>query len=215
MKKTTQLLISIILNSALVILSCIGALGSIRNNGSLPASMVYYTQDSNIFLGISSLIYVIAACLAIQNRTYVVPLWVQRLKYLSISCIAVTLFVVIFILAPMASSIGGIRWLLFSGNMLYQHFLSPVIAIIGFLLFEKYPELAFRTTWIALIPTLIYASVIYPLNILAVVDGPYPFLQVHNMSVGMSVMWFFVVLALSYLLAFLIWLINRKVRIVI
>lgn len=83
-----------------------------------------------------------------------------------------------------ATSQGGLRGILFSDSMLYQHFLSPVIAIAGFLLLEKEPHLSFRMTFFAMIPTLIYAVVLYPLNIAGVVDGPYPFLQVRKNTVG-------------------------------
>ena len=210
MKKDRKILAAIIINAALVILAVIGAAMNIKNRGSFAASLVFYTQDSNIFLGIASLIYAAYSVKGYRNGSYAIPAWVQKMKYYSVCCIAVTLFVVIFILAPMAESLGGLRWLLFSGSMLYQHLLSPVIAIIGFILFEKKPVLLFRSTLYALIPTLLYAAVMYPLNIAGIVDGPYPFLQVRNMSVGMSVLWFFAILALSYLLAWLVWLLNRK-----
>ena len=174
-------------------------------------SLVFYTQDSNLFLGFTSLLYVIVTIRALRNKDAEIPLWIRQVRYFSICCIAVTFFVVLFILAPMAESLGGLRWILFTDAMLYQHFLSPVIAIAAFLLLEKRPELRFRNTFFALIPTLIYAAVIYPLNIAGIVDGPYPFLQVRNMSVAMSVIWFLVVLVLAYGLAWLIWLCNRKI----
>ena len=213
MSRRSQLLLSLIINGILVVLACIGAVMSVQSHGSVQSSLLFYTQDSNIFLGIAALIYVIAVCRAICSRTYAVPGWVQKLKYFAVCCVAVTLFVVVFILAPMASSLGGLRWIMLTGCMLYQHLLSPVTAIILFLLFEKQPVLPFRMTLMALIPTLIYAAVLYPLNIADIVDGTYPFLQVRGMSIGMSVLWFFILLVLAYVLAFMIWLLNRKIRV--
>ena len=203
--------ITLIINSILVILAVIGAAGSFLDHERITGSLIYYTQDSNIFLGITSLLYVIFLIRALRNKGAGIPLWVRKLRYYSICCISVTLFVVLFILAPMAQPLGGLRWILFTDAMLYQHFLSPVIAIAAFLLLEKKPELRFRETFYALIPTLVYAAVIYPLNIAGVVDGPYPFVQVRNLSVGTSVMWFFIVFALSYVVALLAWLCNRKI----
>ena len=208
MKKNILILI---INIILVILAVIGAVGSILEHETAAESIIFYTQDSNIFLGITSLLYVIFSIRALRSKDADIPLWVRKLRYYSICCISVTLFVVLFILAPMAQPLGGLKWILFTDAMLYQHFLSPVIAIAAFLLLEKKPELRFRETFCALIPTLIYAAVIYPLNIAGIVDGPYPVLQVRNMSVGTSVMWFFIVLVLSYILAFLVWLCNRKI----
>ena len=114
MKKDKKILAAIIINAALVILTAIGAAMSIESHGSVRASMVYYTQDSNLFLGIASLIYAVYSVKGLRNGSYAVPAWVQKMKYFSVCCIAVTLFVVIFILAPMAESLGGLRWLLFS-----------------------------------------------------------------------------------------------------
>lgn len=208
MKKNILILI---INSILVVLSVIGAVGSIQSHGSFAGSAIYYTQDSNLFLGVTSLLYVIASIRALRKREEKIPLWIRRVRYYSICCICVTLFVVLFILAPMAKPLGGLKWILFTDSMLYQHLLSPVIAIAAFLLLEKRPQLRFRETFLALIPTLIYAAVIYPLNIAGIVDGPYPFLQVRNMSIGISVLWFFLVLILAYGLAWLIWLCNRKI----
>lgn len=211
MESMKKIVLSIVVNSALVVLAVVGAVGSIQNHGSVLESMVYYTQDSNLFLGITSLLYVIALARILRKKATQIPFWIRRLRYFSICCISVTLFVVLLILAPMAKPLGGLKWILFTDAMLYQHLLSPVIAIAAFLLLEKSPELRFKETFYALIPTLIYAAVIYPLNIAGIVDGPYPFLQVGNMSLGMSVLWFFIVLFLSYALAFLMWLCNRKI----
>ena len=211
MKRKTQLLFTLILNIVLVILACIGAVMSAISHGTVPTSIVFYTQDSNIFLGIASLFYVIAAVRALRSRTYEIPQWVQNLKYYATCCVTMTLVVVVFILAPLVTDRGGLYWIMLTGSMLYQHFLSPVIAILGFALIEKQPSLPFRATWKALIPTLIYALFLYPLNIAGIVDGPYPFLQVGSMSLGMSVLWFFALLALAYVLAWLVWLLNRKI----
>ena len=204
--------LSIIINILLVILECIGVPYAIASHGSITSSIVYYTQLSNLFLGVVALIYVIFAIRAVRNGEENVPAWLRKLKYYSICCIAVTLFVVIFILAPMASSLGGLRWILFDGSMLYQHTLAPVIAIAGFLLFERKRDLPFRMTFYALIPTLLYAAVLYPLNIAGVVDGPYPFLQVKKLGFALSAMWFCLLLVLSYILALLVWIPNRKLR---
>ena len=197
-------------NLILFVLAVVGAVMNISNN---PAgeSFVYYTQDSNIFLGIASGIYCVAAIGAYRRRDYQIPFWVQVLKYLSVCCIAVTFIVVLCILLPMCIPVGLAKWILIEDSKLFQHILSPVIALAGFLLIEHKPELPFKMTFIALIPTCIYAAVIYPLNILRMVDGPYPFLQVYDLGPVMSVVWFFIILAVSYLLAFLVWLGNRKI----
>ena len=199
-----------IYNLVLVVLAAIGAGISIHNDGSLAASMIYYTQDSNLLLGVASAIYAGAALRAICRKKYEIPAWVQSLKYIAVSCIAVTFIVVLCIFIPMAIPYGMAGWILFDGAKLFQHTLSPLAAIAGFLLLEHHPEIKFSTTFLALIPTAVYAAVLYPLNIARIVDGPYPFLQVHNLGPVWSVIWFFIILAVSCLAAFLVWGINRK-----
>ena len=201
--------IMIVWNLVLFVLAVVGAVMSMGNNSGA-GSFVYYTQDSNIFLGIASAIYCVAAICTFRRGDYQIPFWVQVVKYLSVCCIAVTFIVVLCILLPMCIPVGMASWILFEDSKLFQHIISPVLALVGFLFVEHEPKLPFKMTFAALIPTLVYAAVIYPLNILKMVDGPYPFLQVHDLGAGMSVVWFFIILAVSYVLALLVWLGNRK-----
>jgi di/tricarboxylate transporter len=60
--------------------------------------------------------------------------------------------------------------------------------------------MSLRQSLVGLAPTIAYTAVAYPCNILRLWDGPYPFFRVWYMPVWASVLWFVVLLALSFAL---------------
>jgi len=63
------------------------------------------------------------------------------------------------------------------------------------------PKLSRRQTKIALIPTIIYGIVALLLNILKVMDGPYPFLKVYQQPFFISIPWALIMIGGAYLIA--------------
>ena len=103
------------------------------------------------------------------------PRWLKRLKFMATSC------------------------------MLYHHLLNPMAALLSYLLLEREPHLPRSDVRWALLPTLAYAAVILPLNILRVIVGPYPFFEVYHQPVYVSVLWAVGLLGVNYLYAWLLW----------
>ena len=95
------------------------------------------------------------------------------------------------------------------GSGLFMHFVCPVLALVSFICFEEIP-LKFSHTVCAIVPTLIYAAVLFVLNIASVLVGPYFFLHVYEQSVLASVGWTFVVIGGNYLMSVGIWAASRK-----
>ena len=113
------------------------------------------------------------------------PLWVQRVKYMATCTVSLTFIVVIFVLIPLAGFDSAVDKL-FAEAKLYHHFLCPLVACLSFVTLEKEPELQFKDTLYALIPTAVYAVIMTVLNILRIVEGPYPCFKVYEQSVFMS-----------------------------
>ncbi len=153
-----------------------------------------------------------AAYAFLLKRAEEIPEWVILLKYIATSLISVTFVVAMTVLVPMAAPAGKAAMLHMAcgGANLYHHLLCPVLAISSFLFLEPGKQLGIRENIFAAVPTLCYAIVTVLLNAFYVIHGPYPFLYVHEQSVGMSVMWFIVILSAGYLFAFVIRLISRK-----
>ena len=166
-----------------------------------------YTELSNIFNG--------AVCLLVGLwqlgcifTGWELPLWLKRLKFISTSCLAMTLLTVVIILAPMYEDGNGWYIMLCTSSMLYHHLLNPLAAIFSFVLLERSPRLPRSTVKWALLPTVLYGGIILWLNIQRVVDGPYPFMKVYDQSVQASVLWCIAILLMNYFYAWLLWKLN-------
>lgn len=193
--------------SVLMVLSgTIGILISVSSQGINIFKM--YTEDSNIFNLGTSVIYLLSLLRVSKKRNEYV---IKVLRYMSTSCLAVTFFVVLFILAPMAGGgLEGYKIMFLSGSMLYNHLINPLLAIISFIFFEKKPILNNATILWAIAPTIVYAAITIPLNIVGLLDGPYPFLMVRNQSLLMTVVWLILIFSLNYLIARLLLYFNKK-----
>ena len=91
--------------------------------------------------------------------------------------------------------------------MLYHHTLCPVLAIFAFMI-EKYDEL---NVIHGLYFTIIYVIIMISLNILKIVEGPYPFLLIYKQPVIHSVIWTIVILAITYAITLILKKVNGKV----
>lgn len=199
---------SLILNIAIVIMEIIGTSISIKTHGI--HLFQFYTEDSNIFALFACALCAVYTARNLKNGSSALPKWVKAVKYMATCCLAVTFVVVICVLAPTEGA-NGYKIMLLSGSMLYHHLICPVIALLSFIFLETEPPLTRKYTYSALIPTGIYAVVILILNILKVVEGPYPFLHIYEQPVYMSLIWFAVIFGAAYLLAWLILLANSKI----
>ena len=166
-----------------------------------------YTELSNMFnMAVCALV---ALCQLLDLFTgRELPRWVKQLKFWSTSCLTMTFLTVVFILAPMYEDGNGWYIMLCTSSMLYHHLLNPLAAIFSFVLLERSPRLPRSTVKWALLPTVLYGSIILWLNIQRVVDGPYPFMKVYDQSVQASVLWCIAILLMNYFYAWLLWKLN-------
>ena len=170
-----------------------------------------YTELSNLFNSGVCLLVGLAQVVCIFTGKEI-PLWLKRLKFISTSCLAMTFLTVVIILAPMYEDGNGWYIMLFTGSMLYHHFLNPVLAMLSLLLFERQPRLPLGQVWLALVPTVIYG--VYDLwgNITGTIDGPYPFMRVQEQTLQETLTWFAVILGTNLLYAFLLWFLGGNGR---
>ena len=162
----------------------------------------YYTQCSNYILLFVTLVHL---CLLLMKKK--MPEAVDRCRYYATCLTTVTFVVTVCILIPWY---GHPSFFLIETNGLFYHLLCPLFAI---------AQLPFITcirkkdTRLAMIPTVVYGIVLYTLNFLKVVDGPYPFLKVYEQPWYMSILWFLILAALAFGIAVVLWKIcGRKQR---
>ena len=158
----------------------------------------YYTQDSNYFAMIVSAVFLVVALRGGLDKP--LPDWVLLLRYIATCLLSVTFLVVVFILCP-PYGLYGYRVGLFSGAQTFEHLLCPVLSFVSLFLFEETPKLKYASLF-ALVPTLVYAAVVIPLNAAKVLRGPYPFLYIYEQPWWQSAIYAVVILSGSYLAAF-------------
>ena len=179
----------IVLSVIIIILEIIALIVCYNSFG---INLAYYTIDSNIFLLISTILYLIT----INN----VPKIVQLLKYSSTLSVFITFLVVVFVLYPMYDF--NFQFMFLNGPNLYMHVLCPLLAVISFIFFDSNEiENSLKNNLRSLYFTIIYAIILISLNILNVVSGPYPFLKVNQQSPLMSVFWIVLILGGALILS--------------
>ena len=134
------------------------------------------------------------------------------LKYMASCVLLMTLFVVTFVLVPMLENAGypGFYMMYIDGVKLVTHLGAPLVVTISYVLFEADRTMTFKQSLIGFAPTLLYAAVAYPCNILRLWDGPYPFFQVWNMPVWQSILWFVALFILAFSLCQIPRLLARR-----
>lgn len=191
--------INIIINLMIVILEIIGFILVFNELGI--TSLEYYTEDSNLLLLISSIIFLIYI-----SKNDELTEWFKSFRFIAVVSTTLTLIIVLTVLSWTTDL--GLYHLLFNGSMLYHHTLCPLLAIISFSLLERYETL---NTIKGLYFTLIYAAIMIVLNVLKIVEGPYPFLLVYKQPVVHSILWTVVILAITYAIALILKKVNGKV----
>lgn len=191
--------LQIIINILIIILEIIGFVLVINQIGV--KSLEYYTEDSNFLLLLSSILFLVYLSL---DKEF--PSWLQSFRFIAIVSTTLTFIIVITVLSWTTDL--GLYYLLFGDSMLYHHTLCPILAIISFICIEKYDNL---NALHGLIFTLIYGIILLPLNILKIVEGPYPFLMVYNQPILQSILWIIIIYAITYAIALILKKGNEKV----
>ena len=203
-KKKDLKIVTLTMNLAIIIFEIIGFVIVFKDNGF--KLFEYYTQDSNLLLLVSSIMISIYMIKSLKGNKVKVPKWFSAFRLTAVLSVLVTFFTVVFFLMP---TFGGPKEALIDGSMKYHHLLCPILATLSFIFYEKY-EIKKYDNIKSLIFTVLYSVVLILLNILKVVDGPYPFLRVTSQSliksVGVSVAMLVGAIAISYLLVIL----NKK-----
>ena len=166
----------------------------------------FFTVDSNIFMGLISLLFAIKE---IKNEEITKNMY--RLKLMSTTAVTLTFIIVFTYLGPISKD--GIKSMLQNSNLFF-HLIIPVLSIINLTLFEKTDKLKRKDTLYGIIPTVIYA-LFYLTNIL---------IHVENGKVSPIYDWYWFVqgglktaiivaptiILITYIISLILWKINRK-----
>ena len=130
----------------------------------------FFTVESNIFVGIISLIFAINEINVMKGKKKEISKRNYILKLMATTAVGLTFFVVFAYLGPIATT--GISSLLMNSNLFF-HLIIPVLSILNFVLFEKTDKINFKCTFYGIVPTAIYGYY-YLFNVLIhMVDNIY------------------------------------------
>ena len=208
-KSRKNLKLAIAINALVVVLEVWAAVNGIARRGA--ESFMYYTALSNMFGCVACLV-----CLICEVKTLragaPLPRYVRWIKFSAACCLLMTLFVVVFVLAPAYYSIDmpGFYLLFCVRELPITHLVGPLLVFGSYILFEADRDMTLRQSLVGFVPTVMYAAVAYPCNIAQLWHGPYPFFYVWEMPVWQSVLWFIALCVLAIALCQLPRLLGRR-----
>ena len=188
--------LDIIIHVLIIILEILGFIRAIRHEGRL--AIEFYTDLSNLMALLTSILYLVFY--KKENKI------VNSLYFITATMLSITLLVVIFVLGPMYNF--DYKWLLLQGSHLIMHFICPVLFVLVYLFHKKRNDNKF----LPVIVTVVYGVVLIILNLLKVVDGPYPFLKVYNQSIFISILWGIILISVSLGISILLIRLNNRIN---
>ncbi|MBQ8451923.1 MAG: hypothetical protein IJ538_04030 [Clostridia bacterium] len=172
-------------------------------------SLRFFTNLSNILVAITSICVLIFNIKNAVRDEFKLPRWAVIFKFVGTVAVTVTFLTVACFLSPGIAFNGGNYFILFKGNSFFLHFLTPVLAIISFVFFEKTEKFSFRFVFLALIPILVYGIVYF---VMVVIVQGWP--DFYNLTFGgknwMAPISAIMMLLATFAFASLEWLSQKK-----
>jgi len=188
--------IALIINIIILVLEIFAFIKNIFFNHLIQAE--YYTIDSNMLALISSFLFIIFYKKDLKL--------VNNVRFVATSCLALTVLVVIFVLCPMYNF--NYKMFMFTDTFIVFHTICPILSIISYVVFEERSN----KNYLCLVFTAIYGIILAILNILNVVEGPYPFLMVRTQKIWVTLLWSFGLIMGSYVIGIGLNFFNKKIK---
>lgn len=169
----------------------------------------FFTIDSNILVGITSLILAIYQILYLKKKIDKIPNGIYIFKQVGVSAVALTFMVTLCFLAPMYGFLA-----MYNNNNLFLHAIIPILSFISYIGYEHHDN-KYRYALYGIIPMAIY-SIYYVSNILIHLDSGgvtfqydwYGFLQgnINNFYIVLPIIYL-----VTYIFSLVIVFLNKKV----
>ena len=211
--------ISLILNTIIVVLVTIGTIFMftgfkfMTDATLLEASKVemfkFYTVDSNILIGIISLILVIYEIKLLNKKIDKIPNKIYLFKFIGTAGITLTFIVTAIFLAPQYG-----LYSMYNNNNLFFHLIVPLLSIISYIVFEKHNN-KYKYAYLGILPMFIY-SIFYTSNILIHLDNDgltfkYDFYGFLNGNLNNIYIVIPMIYLVTYIISIVLILINKKI----
>ena len=130
-------------------------MGDYPRLSGLPIYMTF-TGLSNIFIGCVCLA---CAIYRLVKKEKILPKYLFLIKIIALADISITFITTAAYLAP---SLGTSWWRLYINNNIFNHFLTPLVAIVTFIVLEDYVEINKNYCYFAIVPILLYGCLYVP-----------------------------------------------------
>lgn len=170
-----------------------------------------YTVDSNLFMGIVSLIFVLYEIKLLKGSIKEIPKILYILKLMATVGVTLTFLTVFGYLGFMVN--GGVIVLLKNSNLFF-HLITPLISIITFILLEKTNKLSFKYTFIGTITTIIY-SIFYLSNVLVHMENGkvnpiYDWYWFVQGGINQAFFVLPIMLIITFIISLILWYFNKR-----
>ena len=168
-----------VLNVLFILLEVAAIITTIISLGKI--QIEFYTEDSNIFALIVTIIY---SYYLFSNKK--VPKLVNILRLSSLAMLMITFLTVSLVLVPIyRMDLSFAYW----GPNFFYHLVCPILFFINYTFFSKKEEFNTKDLFISTTPTIIYGIILMTVNVIVKGYGPYPFLYVYEQPVYLSILW--------------------------
>ena len=213
--------ISFILNILIFLLVLFGIITMLTNFKFMPGvdllsvkgleCLKFFTVDSNILVGLISLILCYFEYQVIKNKRNEIPSYLYIFKLVGTVSVMLTFLVTAFYLAP---SIPNGYYALYRNAYLFFHLIVPLLSLISFIFFEKTNKIKFKYLFLSLAPIILY-GIFYIANILLHLDNgniskEYDFYMFAQGGTNTIIFVFLVIQILSFIITLIIWLLNKE-----
>ncbi len=147
-KITKKDIISIILKFGVFIFSLLGVIFTLKTGRH---NLLYFTIQSNIFIGLICLIGIVLIIYNVITGKKVIAKWMHIVKFVATIAITITGFIYCAVLMPVA--IGYNPWEFYH---VFCHMTVPALAIADFFVFDSYIEYKYRYMFLSVIPFMYY-----------------------------------------------------------
>lgn len=199
----------------LIILSTLIAVGSYffhakHDPGSVNEQCFrYFTTDSNILVGITTLILLVLDGKKLKDPAYEMPKAAVVMQFVSTVSVVLTMMTVLLFLGPIRLFHNGWKGFLdfYSENLIILHLTTPVLALISWCMLERSVRVSFRDCLWALVPTVVY-SLVYLVMVVVLQTWP----DFYGFTFGGNLLFGLISLVVMYAATLLISMFLRKMR---
>ena len=168
----------------------------------------FFTVDSNLFMGIISLLFAIFEIRLLRGNIDEIPRYMYILKLMAATGVTLTFIVVFSYLGPL---VGNIYLMILNSNLFF-HLLVPVFSMITFIFFEKNNKMSFKHSFYGIIPVIMY-GLYYLINVLihmnnGIVSPVYDFYYFVQNGVWTAVVVVPVMFIISHIISLILWRFN-------